>query len=648
MTEEIRIERPKDHAGYFALWAKYALPSRPGGEMELVEEWGPEKFDRRQLRFKAFARELFKTDLYALMRFGLSHGDRFHKNVLDAKGNPMRWLDQPELFRRVRILDAASRNGELHKKWVYWERNGWKTSCMQALCIQRTLIKPDVRIAYYSRTEPMARKRAGGIRLEMENNPGLHLLFPEIFWVKPTIDVDPKWTPRDVGATVWGEGEFTVKRSAGDRAAQTMSEGTVTCYGIHTPGTGGHPNIIILDDCVDDTNSRSSAMIDKTTEFMAAAEKASDPSDAAMRQTWIVGTSYAKRDAYRESQEQGLITSVWHEPAVDFSKYGGKMTQREFDRRLVSGEIEGKILTNQELLGYRGKGDKAWRRFCLQYLCTVDMVQEKKDLDASLLSVYTVRPEVAGHNANIYICVDPAGYPGLSQPRELCDSAITVWGLCEDGQIRWLDGALDLLGAAARMRKVLNFHKKWRKVGSVIEARIEEGGTGGDVSCLCEIQQAENYTFQVVRISRGGGAGAINKTDRIHDRVGPLMEKLTLPQTMKRPRRDETHCLVQVLRQAVDDFPAGSDDQFNLLDSIVLLAEPVDKRVMVFRGGREPETRTLGPLKWPSRGAWRPRDTSPTMAEKYPKHAGKLALFSVSGIRAHTIRRPPKGRSVGL
>ena len=110
MPEAIRIERPKDARGYFALWGKYALPARAGGTEELIEEWGEEEFERRQLRFKAFARELFKTDLYALMRFGLSHGDRIHQNV------GMRWLDQPELFRRVRILDTANRNGELNHK----------------------------------------------------------------------------------------------------------------------------------------------------------------------------------------------------------------------------------------------------------------------------------------------------------------------------------------------------------------------------------------------------------------------------------------------------------------------------------------------------------------------------------------------------
>lgn len=641
MPEALRIERPKDWEGYFKLWSDYALPARAGGTEELLEEWGEDKFEQRSIRFKAFARELFKTDLYALMRFGLSHGDRVHTNV------GMRWLDQPALFKRIRILDTASRTGEIDGKWLYWPRGEWKTSSMQALCIQRVLIKPSIRIAYYSRTEPMAKRRAGGIRLEMETNPLLHELFPEIFWSKP-IGADAKWTPRDEGATVWGEGEFSIRRDSSDRAAQSMSEPTVACYGINSVGTGGHPELVILDDCVDDANSRSASMVAKTAELMAAAVKASDPSDTRHRLTVIVGTSYANRDAYRVSTDQGLITSTWHEPAVDFSKYGGKMSQKEFDQRLESGEIQGELLTNKELRGYRGKGQEAWRRFCLQYLCRMDMVQEKKDLDARLLSVYTVRPDQAGKNANIYICVDPAGYPGMSLPRELCDSAIGVWGMCEDGQIRLLDGALDLLDAAARMRKVIGFHRKWRRIGSVIEARIEEGGTGGDVSCLCEIQQAQNYTFPVIRITRGGGAGTMGKTDRIHDRVGPIMPKITLPVRMVRSRRGEHQCLVEVFRMAVDDFPSGSDDQFNLLDMTALLNEPVDKRVMEFRGGREPETRPLGPLKWPSSGAWRPVDTSPTMAEMHPKLAGQLAMFGVSGIRAHTLRRKPRGKGFEL
>ncbi len=619
---DVRIKLPETHQGYFKLWEglKAEMPWGDNVE-ELLTKIGPEEFKARSDRFIQYMRSWFKRDLYALMRFGLSHGDRVHNNV------NCRWLDQPFLYKTVRQLDAYNRTGELHRKWLYWQRGGWKTSSIQALIVQRILIKSDIRIHYYSRTEPFARDRAGGIKLELETNPLLFYLFPEVLW-----GPDPK----ENGAEDWSDGSFTVRRDSMGRAAEAMSESTVKCYGINAVGTGGHPEMIILDDCVDDTNAHSGTMVNKTARQMSAAVKASDPSDTQHRQDWVVGTEYSTRSAYKVLQEQGMITSVWHESAVDFEKYGGVMQQKEFDQRLESGEIEGVLLTNAELRDYRGKGPKKWVEFCHQYLCRLDMAK-KPTLDVGKLQVFPAPVREVAARANIYILEDPAGYPGLSQERELCDSAIGVVALCDDGNIRWIDGILDLMDAARRCRWIMRAARRWRVAGgNLIEARIEEGGTGGDVSFLAELQQRESYTFPIVRVTRGGGSGALGKIDRINDRVGPLMEKLCLPPRMVRERRGQDECIVQVLRQAMADFPGGSDDQFNLLDMFALLSEPVDKTVQEFCGSKDVETRPLGPLKWPRQSDWRvPLSDGQTLADQHPEHRGMLGLFGAANVPAN-------------
>lgn len=629
---DIRIVRPTDHQGYFRLWNDIQGEIPWNDPLDtLLAKVGADEFERRSRRFISTARELFRRDLYAIMRFGLSHGDRIHENM------GCRWLDQPWLFDKVRKVDRLCREGRLHRMWLYWARGHWKTSTLQGLCVQRILIKPDIRINYYSRTEPMARARAGGIRLELETNVLLHLLYPEILW-------GPE--PKDAGAEDWSDRSLTVRRESMGRAAEAMSESTLECFGINAVATGGHPNINVVDDSVDDTNAHSVNMVNKTARQMGAIIPASDPSAVEHRQDWFVGTDYSRRSAYKVGREQGIIRSVWHESAVDFKRYG-QMDQRTFDLQLEAGEIEGVLLTNDELKEYRGKGPQAWTRFCLQYLTRLDMVG-KKTLDAGKLTVYTSRPEAIADKANIYATSDPGGFPGMSQQQQLSDSAIGIWGLCPDGMIRLLDGILDQMGAAERMRWLLNAVRRWSRWGHFIEARLEEGGTGGDVSTCCEIQQHQNYVFPVVRVSRGGGPGAQKKIDRIHDRVGPLLDKLVVPQRLVRPRHNEDEDLIQFMKDGLNDFPESDSNALDWMDMVALLAEPVEKQIMEFRGGREPESRPIGPLIWPKAGDWCPRQKSPTIGDLHPKHRSVLGLFGAANIRVRDIRRSRRGVGIEL
>lgn len=174
---------------------------------------------------------------------------------------------------------------------------------------------------------------------------------------------------------------------------------------------------------------------------------------------------------------------------------------------------------------------------------------------------YEGQADVVGLRQNKYILVDPAG----EQRPDNDFTSVWVVGLGADGNAYWLDGVRDRLALPERGREVLRLHRKWKP----LEVRYERYGMMGDIQYLKELQQRENYRFDVIEV-----AGRIKKNDRIR-RLLPLFEqhKFYFPHTMSYTDIDGTpRDLVRTfIEEELISFAAGLHD--DMLDSLARLMD---------------------------------------------------------------------------
>lgn len=556
------------------------LPWQGESLEDIVRKVSHRDFQRQASEFRAAMRHWFGSpetglgDLYALMRFGMSCGDWQHKNL------NVRWLDQPWLFNVIRKTDELELSGKLHRCWRYMARGHFKTTTVRGQLLRRILAVPSIRISYYSRTKDQAEVRAGGVRLELEENRLLHLLYPDILWGPEFRELAPQWA----------NGAFTVRRPSSGHGAG-MSEATITCYGIPPTGTGAHPNINVFDDVEDDNNAHSSAMARKFARGVAAAIKITDPSAAADRQDWFLGTQYSRGGPYSILIQEGWIRYTWTEPAVDYKKPNKELED--------IGGHEPVLFTPDELREYRGDQAvrAAWRDFCLQYLCRVDLATIAP-FDLSEISFYKAPPETV--MGNKVILVDPAGAGGISPKHKLDAAAILVMDLGADKRFRLVDAIYDRLRPAQLARKVVYLHRKWSQQSRVIWTRVD--GTGGSADCetIALIQDQEQYVFDVYRIPQGGKS-ALPKKEREYRQLEPLLPRLVLPQKLMIRHNGETINLTQRLLDLLEIFAETDED--HIFDALAMLSEDANREVLVYRGQGKPRKRKLGQLQFPSPGA---------------------------------------------
>ena len=180
---------------------------------------------------------------------------------------------------------------------------------------------------------------------------------------------------------------------------------------------------------------------------------------------------------------------------------------------------------------------------------------------------------------NKYILCDPAG----EHRPENDFTSIWVVGLCSDMNYYILDGIRDRLSLPDRGKEVMRLHRKWKPY----EVRYERYGMMADVQYIKELQERDNYRFDVVEVA----GNKLKKNDRIR-RLLPWFAdgKVYLPATLYYTDREGVpHDLVSdFVEQELCAFPAGVHD--DMLDSLSRLCE-AEGRV----GG---EPRRLG-LVWP-------------------------------------------------
>ena len=168
--------------------------------------------------------------------------DAFAKNDQEA----LRWLC---LNDRYFLLTCILRRPDARDDWIYarcreveadpderldlWARYHYKSSIITfAGAIQEIMKDPEIRIGIFSHDRPAAKDFLEQIKIEIEENPLLHALFPEIFWADPRKE-SKQWSL---------DGGLLLKRKGNPR------ESTVEAWGVvEGMPTGKHYSLRIYD-----------------------------------------------------------------------------------------------------------------------------------------------------------------------------------------------------------------------------------------------------------------------------------------------------------------------------------------------------------------------------------------------------------------
>ena len=455
-------------------------------------------------------RKLARTDLFYLLT-----------EILNRKDIDREWL-------RERCEEVqASPNGHLD----LWAREHYKSTIITfGKSIQDILASHgedplpewggrEITIGIFSHTRPIAKGFLRQIKQEFESNKRLHELFPDILWEDPR--KAPKWSEDD---------GIVVKRKTNPK------ESTVEAWGIvDGQPTSKHFFVLVYDDLVTRESVTTPEMIEKTTAALELSYNLG--SDGGIKR--FIGTRYHFNDSYKTVMDRGTASQRVYPPT---------------DVGTVDGTP---VLLSAEALREK-------RRDMGPYTFACQMLQNPKADETQGFKEEWLHYHGgdASDGTNRYILVDPAS--GKRKGNDY--TAVWVVGLGTDSNYYVLDIIRDRLNLTQRGKLVLQLHRKWKPQ----QVRYERYGMMADIEYIKQLQEAENYRFDVTEVG-----GQTSKPDRIK-RLIPLFEqgRVYLPQTLYRTNYEGTvEDLVNVfVQQEYKAFPVALHD--DMLDALSRIAEP--------------------------------------------------------------------------
>jgi len=460
---------------------------------------------------RARLRNLARTDLYFLLRYGLQRAD-----VEDA------WL-----FARCREVQNNP-DGYLD----LWAREHYKSTIITyAKTIQDILashgdepLMNEVTVGIFSHTRPIAKGFLRQIMREFESNDWLKDLFPDVCWEDPKKE-SPKWSEDD---------GIVMKRKSNPK------ESTVEAWGlVDSQPTSKHFNIRVYDDVVAINSVGTPEMMAKTT---AAWELSLNLGTRNGVERYI-GTRYHFNDTYKEIMARDAATARLY-PATD------------------TGNMEGNpvLVTMDELI--------AKRRKMGPYTFGCQMMQDPKadsvmGFKREWLKYYNKMDN--WQSMNIYIIVDPA-----NEKKKKSDyTSMKVIGAGSDQNIYILDMVRDRLSLTERTAVLFQLHKTWKPEKRKVNVYYEKYGKDSDIEHIESVQEQENYRFNIYPVG-----GQMAKNDRIR-RLIPDFEngEIYLPKRLNYV--DHQGQSVDLVKVFVDEeyipFPVGEHD--DMMDDLARIKD---------------------------------------------------------------------------
>ena len=435
-------------------------------EADELYDWIERQPKRRRLQW---TRALGEQDLYFMLtRVCRRHDARFLKST---------WV-----FDRCLEVEADPDN-----RLDLWFRGGYKSSIItQTLTLQDIAKNREITIGIFSHTRPNAMTFLEQIMREMEENPILHEVWPEIFWRNPRRDAK-QWS-RQSGLIVQREGN--------------PKEATLEAWGVvEGQPTGRHFDLQIYDDLVSREQVGSELMIHKTT---AATELSFNLGSKHVRRRFI-GTRYHFADTYHEMMRRGMVKP------------------RTYAARDSLGNA--RYYSDEELEAKRREQGLATFSAQMMQAPTMDSVMGFKE---EWLKFYEDK-SVTHHGMNIYILCDPAH--GQRQTNDY--TSIWVIGLAPDKRYYALDFVRDRLTPTQIGRTIIRLHRYYNTGGvsrRIKRVAIERYGAMAHRDLIYALQRDQNYRFDVMELG-----GKVKKEDRIVRLQQPFEDGLiVLPQHLFR------------------------------------------------------------------------------------------------------------------
>lgn len=445
-------------------------------------------------------RHLALNDLYFLLRY-----------VLNRKDIERQWL-----FDRCKEVQSNP-DGYID----LWAREHYKSTIITfGLTIQDILRNPEQTFGIFSHTRPIAKAFLRQIKRELESNPQLLDLFPDILWTNPSKEA-PKWS-EDEG--------IIVKRKSNPK------EATIEAWGlVDGQPTSKHYSKLVYDDVVTRESVTTPDMIAKTTEALELSYNLG----AEGGHKRFIGTRYHFNDSYKTVMQRGTAKARIYS-ATDDGTFEGEPVLLTRERLSEKRRDQGAYTFNCQMLQNPvADSTQGFKRDWIKYF----------DGEASA-------------NTNKYLLVDAA-----NEKRKSSDyTSMWVIGLGEDGNYYVLDMVRDRLNITERAETVIRLHRKWKPT----QVRYERYGMMADIEFIKRLQQEQNYRFEIQEV-----AGQIPKNDRIR-RLVPIFEqgKFYLPYHLYKTDYEgiSRNLIDNFIEEEYLAFPVSAHD--DMLDALARIAEP--------------------------------------------------------------------------
>ena len=424
---------------------------------------------------------LGRNDRYFLLTRILHRVDAFH----------------PWLYARCREVEAAP-DGYLD----LWAREHYKSTIITfAGIVQEIARDPEITIAIFSHTKPVARKFLNQIKKEMESNTELQETFPEVFWADPKRQA-PQWSE---------EKGLIVQRKTNPKEATLEAHGLVDGQ-----PTGAHFMLRVYDDVVTLESVNTPEQVQKTTTAWELSDNLGARGENGLLRSWHVGTRYSFADTYQVIIDRGAlkvrIYAATHNGLMDgipvFLSPAAWV-----DKKLKQSDA---VIACQQLqnpaAGTQAMFSKDWLKF-------ID-----------------VRPATL----NVYIMCDPAN----SKKKESDNTAFAVVGVDAAGNRYLLDGFRHKMGLKERWEALRGLRRVWMRQPGVqmVKCGYERYGMQSDLEYFEQEMIRDKEAFEIIELSWTSD-GTKSKDDRVQ-RLQPWFKSGRFYLAMVCQRRDEAGNMV--------------------------------------------------------------------------------------------------------
>jgi hypothetical protein len=406
---------------------------------------------------------LGKADRYYLLVSILGRTDALH----------------PWLYERCREVEA-----DPDEHLDLWSRGAYKSTIITfAGGIQEILNDPEITIGIFAHTRPIAKAFLIQIKLELESNRRIKLLYPDVLYADPKKD-----------SPAWSENGIVVKRTGNPK------ERTIEAWGVvKGQPTSKHFGLRIYDDMVTIESVTTPEQIQKTT----LSWELSKNLGTKQPRSQYAGTRYSFGDSYQTMLERKALKPRIH-PATDDGTIAGKpvfLSQKAWDE-LVQTSSEATIACQQ-------------------------LQNPTAGMQATFRVEWVRRAEIRPKTLNVYVMCDPAS----SKKRDSDNTAIAVIGVDAARNKLLLDGVRQKLNLRERWVALYALRCRWMREPGVqaVYVGYERYGMRSDLEYFEERMEIEGDSFPIRELA-WPMEGTGSKSDRIQRLLPDLkMGRFYLP-----------------------------------------------------------------------------------------------------------------------